>query len=204
VGSQSQGTEAQSSVSPAASAGTHLGAVRDRRRGSHFFSVLKGLTVIARIQKSIKENEEGFTLIELLVVIIIIGILAAIAIPVFLNQRKKAVDASIKSDLRTVANEMETYYVDNQAYPLAGVVAASTGAAVPNVLTIGSASGISMSAGNQISVVISTGAGAGTAYEVCGYNTKSSANVAGSSFSYISNKGGLQPGNTGCALPGTF
>jgi type IV pilus assembly protein PilA len=160
--------------------------------------------MIARIQKSIKENEEGFTLIELLVVIIIIGILAAIAIPVFLNQRKKAVDASIKSDLRTVANEMETYYVDNQAYPLAGAVTASNGTAVPNVLTIGSASGITMSAGNQISVVISTGAGAGTAYEVCGFNTKSSATAAGGSFSYISNKGGLQPGNTGCAANTSF
>ena len=55
--------------------------------------------MLARIRKSMEEKDQGFTLIELLVVIIIIGILAAIAIPVFLNQRKKAVDASIKSDL---------------------------------------------------------------------------------------------------------
>ena len=72
--------------------------------------------MLARIRKAQEEHEGGFTLIELLVVIIIIGILAAIAIPVFLNQRKKAVDASMKSDLRTVANAEETYFVDNQAY----------------------------------------------------------------------------------------
>ena len=51
---------------------------------------------------------------------IIIGILAAIAIPVFLNQRKKAVDAGIKSDLRTVAQSIETYYTDHQEYPADG------------------------------------------------------------------------------------
>jgi prepilin-type N-terminal cleavage/methylation domain-containing protein len=62
------------------------------------------------------EKDQGFTLIELLVVMIIIGILAAIAIPVFLNQRKRAVDSSIKSDLRSIANQMETYYTDNQVY----------------------------------------------------------------------------------------
>ena len=72
--------------------------------------------MLARIRKAQEENEGGFTLIELLVVIIIIGILAAIAIPVFLNQRKKAVDASIKSDLRTAATALETYFTDNQAY----------------------------------------------------------------------------------------
>ena len=72
--------------------------------------------MLARLRKAQEESEGGFTLIELLVVIIIIGILAAIAIPVFLNQRKKAVDASIKSDLRTAATALETYFTDNQAY----------------------------------------------------------------------------------------
>ncbi|HET6818188.1 MAG TPA: prepilin-type N-terminal cleavage/methylation domain-containing protein, partial [Mycobacteriales bacterium] len=59
--------------------------------------------------------EGGFTLIELLVVIIIIGILAAIAIPVFLNQRKKGYDAQAKSDLRNAATAEETYLTDNPA-----------------------------------------------------------------------------------------
>jgi prepilin-type N-terminal cleavage/methylation domain-containing protein len=69
------------------------------------------------MRKSMKDKDQGFTLIELLVVMIIIGILAAIAIPVFLNQRKRAVDSSIKSDLRTIANQLETAYTDAQTYP---------------------------------------------------------------------------------------
>jgi type IV pilus assembly protein PilA len=70
--------------------------------------------MLARIRKA--QEEEGFTLIELLVVIIIIGILAAIAIPVFLNQRQKGYDAAIKSDLRNAATAEETYLTDNNAY----------------------------------------------------------------------------------------
>jgi type IV pilus assembly protein PilA len=61
------------------------------------------------------ESEKGFTLIELLVVILIIGILAAIAIPAFLNQRNKAYDSAAKSNVRTAATAEETYATDNNS-----------------------------------------------------------------------------------------
>src|SRR4051794_126769 len=72
--------------------------------------------MLARIRKAAEEREGGFTLIELLVVIIIIGILAAIAIPVFLNQRQKGYDAQAKSDARNLATLEETYLTDNNHY----------------------------------------------------------------------------------------
>ncbi|HWC33200.1 MAG TPA: prepilin-type N-terminal cleavage/methylation domain-containing protein [Mycobacteriales bacterium] len=72
--------------------------------------------MLARLRKMQEENEGGFTLIELLVVIIIIGILAAIAIPVFLNQRKKGYDSAAKSDLRNFATAEESYLTDYDAY----------------------------------------------------------------------------------------
>uniref|UniRef100_UPI0035657EBE prepilin-type N-terminal cleavage/methylation domain-containing protein n=1 Tax=Nocardioides sp. TaxID=35761 RepID=UPI0035657EBE len=64
--------------------------------------------MIARLQKSMNEKDKGFTLVELLVVIVIIGILAGIAIPLFLSQRKKGVDAGVKSDLKALATIEET------------------------------------------------------------------------------------------------
>jgi type IV pilus assembly protein PilA len=71
--------------------------------------------MLARVRKAREEREGGFTLIELLVVMIIIGILAAIAIPVFLSQREKARDTSTKADVSTVGKEIATYYVDGVA-----------------------------------------------------------------------------------------
>ena len=73
--------------------------------------------MLARIRKAREEGQGGFTLIELLVVMIIIGILAAIAIPVFLNQRKKAQDSAAKADVSTIGKEVATYYVDNTTAP---------------------------------------------------------------------------------------
>ena len=62
------------------------------------------------------QDEKGFTLIELLVVILIIGILAAIALPAFLGQRARAQDTEGKTSVRQAQTAMETWYTDNQNY----------------------------------------------------------------------------------------
>jgi type IV pilus assembly protein PilA len=78
------------------------------------------------------QEQGGFTLIELLVVILIIGILAAIAIPTFLNQRQKAYDASAKSNVKTAQLAEETYATDNNG----AYVAADTSVATDPLVKI--------------------------------------------------------------------
>jgi type IV pilus assembly protein PilA len=72
--------------------------------------------VLTRIRKATEDKEQGFTLIELLVVIIIIGILAAIAIPTFLRQREKGWDAASKAEAKNIATAQESLFTDTGAF----------------------------------------------------------------------------------------
>ena len=79
------------------------------------------------------QAQEGFTLIELLVVILIIGILAAVAIPAFLSQKGKAYDANVKSQINSAQTAEETYNTSNSTYINAAANAAPTAANNPLV-----------------------------------------------------------------------
>jgi type IV pilus assembly protein PilA len=69
------------------------------------------MTTRSRTARGSLQSTRGFTLIELLIVVVIIGILAAIAIPKFANTKERAVVASMKSDLRNLASSQESYWV---------------------------------------------------------------------------------------------
>ena len=95
-------------------------------------------------------NAKGFTLIELLIVVVIIGILAAIAIPRFSSTKEKAFDSAAKSDLRNAMSAQEAYFADNQKYAGGADLAITTSTGV-SIGGSGSASGYAMSAKHSAS-----------------------------------------------------
>ncbi len=91
-------------------------------------------------------NRKGFTLIELLIVVVIIGILAAIAIPKFANTKEKAYVASMKSDLRNLVNAEEGYFADYTTYATKTVLGTAYGESPGVTVSTASVSGTGWSA----------------------------------------------------------
>jgi len=91
-------------------------------------------------------STRGFTLIELLIVVVIIGILAAIAIPKFSATREKAYFAAMKSDVKNLASQQEIYYADNYAYTTSTTALAFTNSEGVTVTIAASTSGWAASA----------------------------------------------------------
>ena len=137
-----------------------------------------------------KKDDDGFTLIELLVVVVIIGVLVAIAVPVYLNYRQGAADKSAQSDVRGAISAVEQFYTsNNNTYP--ATVADSTGTAttIPLPAIGGTAGTITLSDKTKMGYNLTAG---GASYILCATNGGGS----GKWYKYDSLSGGSVKAST--------
>jgi type IV pilus assembly protein PilA len=145
--------------------------------------------IITRLRE--KKKDEGFTLIELLVVVVIIGVLVAIAVPVYLNYRQGAADKSAQSDVRGAISAVEQYYTSNgNIYPATIASTATVTKITLPAQTNGTAGTITLSDKTQLgyNYVAAT-----TSYIICGNNT---GGTTGKWYKYDSSQGGSVKAST--------
>ncbi|WP_306212219.1 prepilin-type N-terminal cleavage/methylation domain-containing protein [Actinoplanes sp. RD1] len=136
--------------------------------------------IIARMRT--KKDDEGFTLIELLVVVVIIGVLVAIAVPVYLNYRQGAADKSAQSDVRGAISAVEQYFTDNgNVYPVLPADTDVKTASFHLGNTTGSTGLVTLSENTQMRYFGTT-----TKYTICATNKAGSGKV----YVYNSTAGG--------------
>jgi type IV pilus assembly protein PilA len=144
--------------------------------------------IITRLQA--KKQDDGFTLIELLVVVVIIGVLVAIAVPVYLNYRQGAADKSAQSDARGAISAIEQYYTNNgNTYPATTATSAAGSNITLTAQTNGSAGTITVSDKTQLGYNYVS---ASQSYIICANNTGGS----GKWYKYDSSVGGSVKAST--------
>jgi len=117
-----------------------------------------------------KKDDEGFTLIELLVVVVIIGVLVAIAVPVYLNYRQGAADKSAQSDVRGAVSAIEQWYTDNgNKYPTGPI--ANQQASFSLDTPASATKHITLSDNTTMSYVTTTVSGTAGSYKICATNS---------------------------------
>ncbi len=151
------------------------------------------LNRLVQLREEREEGDRGFTLIELLVVVVIIGILIAIAIPLYLNYKKGANDKASGSDLRAAVSTLELCVADTNTYPT-GIGSASD--ATPWNLTGCASRSLKASDGTSFAYAVDNAA-APANYDVYAYNSKG----AGKVWCYASASGGSVKVSGLSALP---